>query len=204
MVCCISYIVLCTVLYIIQYIVCYMLCCLLYIIHCVLCVVYYRLSVMYCILYIVCYVLYIIHCALYSVLWIEYYTLCVVLYAVYYTLCVLKNTLCVELCVSILHPRKNKTNPTLQIHMNLLIALLLLDVTFITSALLGSLEDVIVCQVSAIALHFSLLCLFAWMAIEGFNLYRLVVKVFASSAITTWRLSILGWGESSCVCAQFT
>ncbi|XP_073461704.1 adhesion G-protein coupled receptor G1-like [Aquarana catesbeiana] len=90
--------------------------------------------------------------------------------------------------------RKNKTNPTLQIHMNLLIALLLLDVTFITSALLGGLEDVIVCQVSAIALHFSLLCLFAWMAIEGFNLYRLVVKVFASSAITTWRLSILGWG----------
>lgn len=102
----------------------------------------------------------------------------------------------VDLSASMLNPRKNQTNPTLQIHVHLLMALLLLDVSFIVSALLGGLEDVVICRVSAIALHFSLLCLFTWMAIEGFNLYRLVVQVFESSLITVGRLAILGWGKS--------
>ncbi|KAM5125681.1 adhesion G-protein coupled receptor G1-like isoform 2-T2 [Mantella aurantiaca] len=108
--------------------------------------------------------------------------------------CAISALSCVFTFIWICCSRKYQTNPTLQIHMNLLMALFLLDVAFVASALLGGLEDVVVCRISAIALHFFLLCLFSWMAIEGFNLYRLVVKVFVSSAITTGRLAILGWG----------
>ncbi|XP_063801871.1 adhesion G-protein coupled receptor G1-like [Pseudophryne corroboree] len=90
--------------------------------------------------------------------------------------------------------RKMQTNPTLQIHMNLLGAVLLLDLSFILSAVLGALEEQNVCRGSAIALHFALLCTFAWMAIEGFNLYQLVVKVFQSSSVSALKLALLGWG----------
>nr|DBA16678.1 TPA: hypothetical protein GDO54_002225 [Pyxicephalus adspersus] len=108
--------------------------------------------------------------------------------------CTISALSCVFTITWICCTRKNQSNPTLQIHMNLLMALLLLDVTFVVSALLSSMEDAVACRVSAITLHFSLLCLFTWTAIEGFNLYRLVVTVFVSSAITTRRLAVLGWG----------
>ncbi|XP_056384112.1 adhesion G-protein coupled receptor G1-like [Hyla sarda] len=90
--------------------------------------------------------------------------------------------------------RKMHSNPTLQIHVNLLVAVLLLDLSFIVSAVLGALEEHSLCISSAAVLHFSLLCTFSWMAIEGFNLYRLVVKVFAASSITTVKLGLGGWG----------
>ncbi|XP_075045548.1 adhesion G-protein coupled receptor G1-like [Mixophyes fleayi] len=90
--------------------------------------------------------------------------------------------------------RKMQSNPTLQIHMNLLGAVFLLDLSFIMSAVLGALEEQNVCRGSAIVLHFALLCTFSWMAIEGFNLYRLVVKVFHSTSVSTIKLALLGWG----------
>ncbi|KAG9474734.1 hypothetical protein GDO78_003280, partial [Eleutherodactylus coqui] len=87
-----------------------------------------------------------------------------------------------------------QSNPTLQIHVNLLGAVLLLDVTFIVSAVVGALEERSLCTSSAAALHFALLCTFSWMAIEGLNLYRLVVKVFPASSFTTVKLALVGWG----------
>uniref|UniRef100_A0A8C5QRA0 Adhesion G-protein coupled receptor G1 n=1 Tax=Leptobrachium leishanense TaxID=445787 RepID=A0A8C5QRA0_9ANUR len=90
--------------------------------------------------------------------------------------------------------RKVQTNPTLQIHMHLLAAVFLLDVSFVLSALVGALDDRILCKSSAIFLHTAQLCNFTWMAIEGFNLYRLVVKVFEGNFLTTRKLAIVGWG----------
>ncbi|KAG8562269.1 hypothetical protein GDO81_015633 [Engystomops pustulosus] len=90
--------------------------------------------------------------------------------------------------------RKMQSNPTLQIHLNLLGAVLLLDLSFILSAVLGALEERSLCISSAAVLHFALLCTFSWMAIEGFNLYRLVVKVFPASSVTTIKLALVGWG----------
>ncbi|XP_053558663.1 adhesion G-protein coupled receptor G1 [Bombina bombina] len=89
--------------------------------------------------------------------------------------------------------RKIQSNPTLQIHMNLLGALFLLDMFFMCSAVLGALQMPALCQGSAILLHSAQLCTFTWMAIEGFNLYRLVVKVFNSSSISVRKLVLLGW-----------
>ncbi|XP_069595708.1 adhesion G-protein coupled receptor G1-like isoform X3 [Ranitomeya imitator] len=101
---------------------------------------------------------------------------------------------CIFTVIWIFCSRKVLGNPTLQIHMNLLVAVLLLDLSFILSAVLGALQEHSLCVGSAAVLHLALLCTFSWMAIEGFNLYRLVVKVFLASAVTTMRLALVGWG----------
>ncbi|XP_063294245.1 adhesion G-protein coupled receptor G1-like isoform X2 [Pelobates fuscus] len=98
-------------------------------------------------------------------------------------------TICWSCC-----SRMVQSNPTLQIHIHLLAAIFLLDVSFILSALVGGLDLPILCKSSAIFLHTAQLCTFTWMAIEGFNLYRLVVKVFNNSLINTGKLAIVGWG----------
>ncbi|XP_073421188.1 adhesion G-protein coupled receptor G1-like isoform X2 [Dendrobates tinctorius] len=101
---------------------------------------------------------------------------------------------CLFTVIWIFCSRKVLGNPTLQIHVNLLVAVLLLDLSFILSAVLGALQEHSLCVGSAAVLHLALLCTFSWMAIEGFNLYRLVVKVFLASAVTTVRLALVGWG----------
>ncbi|KAG8437261.1 hypothetical protein GDO86_008098 [Hymenochirus boettgeri] len=98
-------------------------------------------------------------------------------------------TICWNCC-----SRKAHSNPTLQIHMNLLGAVLLLDLSFMLSVVLGALALPFVCRCSAIVLHVAQLSMFTWMAIEGFNLYKLVVKVFDSTFLTTKKLALLGWG----------
>lgn len=80
--------------------------------------------------------------------------------------------------------------------MNLLLAVFLLDVSFLLSepvALGGSEAG---CRASAIFLHFSLLSCLSWMGLEGYNLYRLVVEVFGTYVPGyLLKLSIVGWGR---------
>lgn len=80
--------------------------------------------------------------------------------------------------------------------MNLLLAVFLLDVSFLLSepvALAGSEAG---CRASAIFLHFSLLACLSWMGLEGYNLYRLVVEVFGTYVPGyLLKLSIVGWGK---------
>lgn len=79
--------------------------------------------------------------------------------------------------------------------MNLLMAVFLLDVSFLLSepvALTGSEAG---CRASAIFLHFSLLTCLSWMGLEGYNLYRLVVEVFGTYVPGyLLKLSVVGWG----------
>lgn len=80
--------------------------------------------------------------------------------------------------------------------MNLLLAVFLLDVSFLLSepvALTGSEAG---CRASAIFLHFSLLACLSWMGLEGYNLYRLVVEVFGTYVPGyLLKLSVVGWGK---------
>lgn len=80
--------------------------------------------------------------------------------------------------------------------MNLLLAVFLLDVSFLLSepvALVGSEAG---CCASALFLHFSLLACLTWMGLEGYNLYRLVVEVFGTYVPGyLLKLSIVGWGK---------
>uniref|UniRef100_A0A669QRB5 Adhesion G protein-coupled receptor G5 n=1 Tax=Phasianus colchicus TaxID=9054 RepID=A0A669QRB5_PHACC len=87
---------------------------------------------------------------------------------------------------------------TTRIHMNLLAALLLLNISFLLSEPLaaGTKEG---CQAAAALLHGSLLCALGWMWAEGFHLYFLLIKVYniyvrhylLKLCLCTWGLPML-------------
>lgn len=84
----------------------------------------------------------------------------------------------------------------MHIHMNLLGAIFLLDVTFLISEHLASSSSEAVCRAGGLLLHFSLLSCLTWMGIEGYNLYRLVIEVFnAYHDHFLLKLCLVGWGE---------
>ncbi|NXM94854.1 AGRG1 protein, partial [Sylvia borin] len=83
---------------------------------------------------------------------------------------------------------------SMRIHMNLLAAIFLLDVTFLLSEHLAASSETI-CRVGGLFLHFSLLSCLTWMGIEGYNLYRLVIEVFnAYHDHLLLKLCLAGWG----------
>ncbi|NXX73851.1 AGRG1 protein, partial [Urocolius indicus] len=84
---------------------------------------------------------------------------------------------------------------SMHIHMNLLGAIFLLDITFLLSEHLASSSSEAVCRAGGLLLHFSLLSCLTWMGIEGYNLYRLVIEVFnAYHEHFLLKLCLVGWG----------
>ncbi|NXY59178.1 AGRG1 protein, partial [Callaeas wilsoni] len=84
---------------------------------------------------------------------------------------------------------------SMHIHMNLLVAIFLLDVTFLISEHLAASSSEAVCRAGGLFLHFSLLSCLTWMGIEGYNLYRLVIEVFnAYHDHFLLKLCLVGWG----------
>ncbi|NXK64279.1 AGRG1 protein, partial [Sylvietta virens] len=84
---------------------------------------------------------------------------------------------------------------SMHIHMNLLAAIFLLDVTFLISEHLAASSSEAVCRAGGLFLHFSLLSCLTWMGIEGYNLYRLVIEVFnAYHDHFLLKLCLAGWG----------
>ncbi|NXY16766.1 AGRG1 protein, partial [Atrichornis clamosus] len=84
---------------------------------------------------------------------------------------------------------------SMHIHMNLLVAIFLLDVTFLISEHLAASGSEGVCRAGGLFLHFSLLSCLTWMGIEGYNLYRLVIEVFnAYHDRFLLKLCLIGWG----------
>ncbi|XP_075219234.1 latrophilin Cirl-like isoform X6 [Lycorma delicatula] len=62
------------------------------------------------------------------------------------------------------------------IHKNLCMCLLVAEVLFLTG--IGQTDQVVLCSVIAGLLHFFFLCAFAWMFLEGFQLYVMLIEVF--------------------------
>ncbi|XP_074007665.1 adhesion G-protein coupled receptor G1 [Numenius arquata] len=84
---------------------------------------------------------------------------------------------------------------SMHIHMNLLGAIFLLDITFLISEHLASSSSEAFCRAGGLFLHFSLLSCLTWMGIEGYNLYRLVIEVFnAYHDHFLLKLCLVGWG----------
>ncbi|XP_077607429.1 adhesion G-protein coupled receptor G1 [Crocuta crocuta] len=112
-----------------------------------------------------------------------------------YVGCVISALACVLTIAAYLCSRRKTRDYTIKVHMNLLLAVFLLDVSFLLSepvALTGSEAG---CRASAIFLHFSLLACLSWMGLEGYNLYRLVVEVFGTYVPGyLLKLSLVGWG----------
>ncbi|XP_057568866.1 adhesion G-protein coupled receptor G5 [Hippopotamus amphibius kiboko] len=94
-----------------------------------------------------------------------------------------------------LHARKHSDSIT-GIHMNLQASVLLLNVAFLLSPVLAtSLVSGSACIALAATLHYALLSCLTWMAIEGFNLYLLLVRVY-NIYIRRYvlKLCAVGWG----------
>ncbi|KAL3992604.1 adhesion G-protein coupled receptor G5-like [Oreochromis aureus] len=83
----------------------------------------------------------------------------------------------------------------MRVHINLVIALILLNLHFLPSQAVAAVSSSGLCLYMALALHYSLLATFIWMALEGFHLYLLLVKVF-NIYIKRYllKLSVVGWG----------
>ncbi|XP_074054660.1 adhesion G-protein coupled receptor G5 isoform X2 [Macrotis lagotis] len=88
---------------------------------------------------------------------------------------------------------RKKSDSTTSIHMNLQVSVIFLNVTFLLSPSL-TLQPVGCVAIGAL-LHYALLSCLTWMAIEGFNLYLLFVRVY-NIYIQRYilKLSALGWG----------
>ncbi|XP_059207561.1 adhesion G-protein coupled receptor G5-like [Centropristis striata] len=91
--------------------------------------------------------------------------------------------------------RKARADISMKVHINLAIALILLNVHFLPNQAVAAMSSDGLCLYMALALHYSLLATFTWMAIEGFHLYLLLVRVF-NIYIRKYllKLSLVGWG----------
>lgn len=112
-----------------------------------------------------------------------------------YVGCVVSALACVLTIAAYLCSRRKPRDYTIKVHMSLLLAVFLLDVSFLLSEPVALTESKAGCQASAMFLHFSLLACLTWMGLEGYNLYQLVVEVF-STYVPNYllKLSIVGWG----------
>ncbi|KAJ8247361.1 hypothetical protein GJAV_G00245510 [Gymnothorax javanicus] len=109
--------------------------------------------------------------------------------------------LVITLIVYIGH-RKMLADTSLKVHLNLVVALILLNGHFLPSQQAASLSVSGPCIYLAVMLHYSLLATFSWMAIEGFHLYLLLVRVF-NIYIKRYllKLGLVGWGLPAVVVA---
>ncbi|XP_074054726.1 adhesion G-protein coupled receptor G1 isoform X2 [Macrotis lagotis] len=112
-----------------------------------------------------------------------------------YVGCVISALACVLTIAIYLFSRRKKRDYTIKVHMNLLLSVFFLDLSFLLSEPMALLENEMGCRTSAIFLHFSLLACLTWMGIEGYNLYRLVVEVFSTYVHGYLvKLCLVGWG----------
>ncbi|XP_037102888.1 adhesion G-protein coupled receptor G5-like isoform X2 [Syngnathus acus] len=72
---------------------------------------------------------------------------------------------------------KLREDVSMKVHANLAVALILLNAHFLSSRA-AALSSDSTCFYMALALHYSLLATFSWMALESFHLYLLLVRVF--------------------------
>ncbi|XP_019935325.2 adhesion G-protein coupled receptor G1-like isoform X2 [Paralichthys olivaceus] len=90
--------------------------------------------------------------------------------------------------------RTIRADVSMKIHINLAVALILLNVHFINIDHVPQ-SSTGLCLYMALFVHYSLLATFSWMALEGFHIYLLLVKVF-NIYIKKYllKLALVGWG----------
>ncbi|XP_005424047.1 adhesion G-protein coupled receptor D1 [Geospiza fortis] len=89
-------------------------------------------------------------------------------------------------------------NQRYHIHANLSSAVLLAQALLLASFQLS--PATLPCKILAILLHFFFLSAFAWMLVEGFHLYSMVIKVFGSEESKHLYYYGIGWGCPLVIC----
>ncbi|XP_026027872.1 adhesion G-protein coupled receptor G2-like [Astatotilapia calliptera] len=98
--------------------------------------------------------------------------------------------------------RNHKLDYSLSIHVSLSGALFLLNSSFLLTEWGATLDLEGVCVFVAAFMHYSLLCSFTWMAIEGLHLYLMLIKVFNTYyKHYLLKLSLAGWGIPAVIVA---
>uniref|UniRef100_A0A3B3CNW1 Adhesion G protein-coupled receptor G3 n=1 Tax=Oryzias melastigma TaxID=30732 RepID=A0A3B3CNW1_ORYME len=105
----------------------------------------------------------------------------------------------ISLVIYICTLRRGRSEKAIGIHMQLTAALLFLHFSFLLSSLwfqmLKNQDDGWICRGLGLILHWSLLATLTWLALEGFHLYLLLVRVFNIYVRRyVLKLSLLGWG----------
>ncbi|XP_071344394.1 adhesion G-protein coupled receptor G5-like isoform X2 [Trachinotus anak] len=91
--------------------------------------------------------------------------------------------------------RNVRADVSMKIHINLVIALILLNIHFLPSKIVAELSSTGLCFYVGLCTHYSLLATFSWMALEGFHIYLLLVRVF-NIYVKRYllKLAVVGWG----------
>ncbi|XP_023809471.2 adhesion G-protein coupled receptor G2-like isoform X2 [Oryzias latipes] len=91
--------------------------------------------------------------------------------------------------------KKIRVDDSRKIHINLVFALIFLNLHFLPNETVATSSSSGLCLYMALALHYFLLATLCWMALEGFHLYLLIVKVF-NIYISRYllKVSVIGWG----------
>ncbi|XP_072237094.1 adhesion G-protein coupled receptor G2-like [Leuresthes tenuis] len=91
--------------------------------------------------------------------------------------------------------RELRVDDSKKVHIGLVIALIFLNIHFLTSQRVATVSSTGLCFYMALSLHYFLLATFSWMALEGFHLYLHFVKVF-NIYIKSYllKLNIVAWG----------
>uniref|UniRef100_A0A674KAZ2 Adhesion G protein-coupled receptor D1 n=1 Tax=Terrapene triunguis TaxID=2587831 RepID=A0A674KAZ2_9SAUR len=84
-------------------------------------------------------------------------------------------------------------NQRYHIHANLSFAILVAQILLLISFQFS--PGMVPCKILAILLHFFFLSAFAWMLVEGFHLYSMVIKVFGSEESKHLYYYGIGWGK---------
>uniref|UniRef100_A0A8C5SSN1 CD97 antigen n=1 Tax=Laticauda laticaudata TaxID=8630 RepID=A0A8C5SSN1_LATLA len=77
------------------------------------------------------------------------------------------------------------------IHLHLCLSLFAAHVIFLGT---GISSNTTACAVVAGLLHYSFLCVFCWMLLEGVQLYLMVVQVFNTHSLKHWHIFLVGYG----------
>ncbi|XP_028642105.1 CD97 antigen isoform X3 [Grammomys surdaster] len=80
------------------------------------------------------------------------------------------------------------------VHLHLCICLFLGSLIFLVGVENEGGEVGLRCRLVAVMLHFCFLAAFCWMALEGVELYFLVVRVFQGQGLSTWYRCLIGYG----------
>nr|XP_006255343.2 adhesion G protein-coupled receptor E5 isoform X3 [Rattus norvegicus] len=106
----------------------------------------------------------------------------------------LLSLVCLLLCILTFLLVKPIQSSRTMVHLHLCICLFLGSVIFLVGVENEGGEVGLRCRLVAMLLHFCFLAAFCWMALEGVELYFLVVRVFQGQGLSTWHRCLVGYG----------